>query len=374
MKSRILKLIVLYVLLFNLSSCTKNKNEVLYDRDFLKEIKAARKEIVFYMARNSVPGATFAVAREGKIIYSEGLGLASKDLEVPVFRTTKFRIGQLSEIFTSLLYHQLTEKGILHPDSTVQVYYPTFPEKKHELTLRHLVQHTSGLREPNAEEKDWRGLNISIQKGIENLLTDTLIASPGTNQVPNMFNYNLLGAVMEEATGTLFPNLLKQYITDTLNLENTVIDNPFITIKGRSNYFDHNIVAQVVNATLRDMRYRAPSEGILSNAEDLVNYGNALLFSESVANSIRVKLFEPITLKTKEQAKMTNGWILLNDRNERKIYGRSGNVTGGSAAIIIYPDEKLVIACATNLSSFSDDLPVFAIAEHFLPEAKQVQQ
>lgn len=371
MKNKILKFFVSLVLLFNLTYCKKNNSDVLYERHYLKEIKAARKEIIFYMARNSVPGATFAVASEGKIIYSEGLGLASKDLEVPVTRATKFRIGELSENFTSLIYQNLIEENFIIPDSAVQFYYPGFPVKKHKISVAHLAQHTSGIREPDAKEDDWTGLHISIQRGIENFINDSLIASPGMYFLPSTFNYNLLGAVMEKVTGIRFHNLLKKYVTDTLGLANTLVDNPFYTIKGRSDFFDHNVVAQVVPATFRDMRYRAPSEGILSNAEDLVKFGNALLFSENIPKEIKNRLFKPIVLENGIRTGMANGWIVLKDPNDRLVYGKSGSITGGSAAMLIYPEQKLVVACATNLSSLSEDIPVFEIASQFLPEKVQ---
>ncbi len=374
MKSNFLKFIVLLVLITNLHGCRNNDADISYDRSYIDEIKAARKDISYYMARNFVPGANVAVAKEGKIIYSEGIGLASKDLEVPAKRSTKFRIGEVSEIFTSLLYHLLAEDGTLHPDSTVQSYYPHFPEKKYKLPLSHLVQQTSGIRMSTPEEDEWRGLNVPIQKGIENFRNDSLVAAPGNYQVTTMFNYNLLGAVMEETTGLQFHNLLEKFITDTLGLESTQVDNPFVVVKNRSDYFDHNFIAQVVHATFKDMRYRAPSEGLLSNAEDLVKLGNALLYSGYISNDIREKLFEPIVLANNMPANMTNGWLLLEDLSGRKFYGKSGSVTGGSAAILIYPEDELVVAFASNLSSINEDLPVFPIAGHFLQDEKQEQQ
>jgi CubicO group peptidase (beta-lactamase class C family) len=367
----ILQFSVLLIILFSLSTCKKNNSDVIYDRKYINEIKAARKEAAFYLARNFAPGGTFAVAKEGKIIYSEGLGRASEDLEVPVTRNTKFRIGQVSELFTNLIYQKMVENGTLHPDSTIQYYFPDFPEKQFRLPIHHLANHTSGIREPIDDERDWRGLNVTMKAGIERFKADSLEFPPGMYLVPNMHNYNLLGVILEEVTDKKFNTLLKEYVTDTLNLENTLIDNPFTYIKGRTNFYDHNFIAQVVNATTRDMRYRAPSEGLLSNAEDLVKFGNAILYSDYFSDDIKSRLFEPILLFDDILSTMANGWILMNDREGRQIYGRSGTVTGGGAALLIYPDEKLVVACAINLGSYSDDYPVFPIAQQFLPKTEE---
>lgn len=368
---RVVQISVLLVILIGLSNCKKSKTDVLYDKKYIKEIKAARKDAVFYMARNFVPGGTFAIAKQGKIIYSEGLGLASEDLDVPVTRDTKFRIGQLSELFTSAIYQKMIEDGTLHPDSTVQYYLPDFPEKQFKLPLHHLIYHTSGIREPGDNESDWRGLNVTLEKGIDNFKADSLTFPPGMYVVPSMFNYNLLGVVMEKATGKKFHNLLEEYVTDTLNLANTLPDNPFSTIKGRADFYDHNFIAQVVNATTRDLRFKVPSEGLLSNAEDLVKFGNAVLYSDFFSEETKEKMFEPVLLYNDIPSSMANGWILMEDFKGHKIYGRSGAVTGGGAALLIYPDEELVIACATNLGSISDDYPVFAMAKHFFPENEE---
>lgn len=368
---RIVQFSVLLVILIGLSNCKKSKTNVLYDKKYITEIKAARKDAVFYMTRNFIPGGTFAIAKQGKIIYSEGLGLASEDLEVPVTRDTKFRIGQLSELFTSAIYQKMVENGTLHPDTTVQHYFPDFPEKQFKLPLRHLVYHTSGIREPGNSESDWRGLNVTLEKGIDNFKADSLEFPPGMYVVPSMFNYNLLGTVMEKVTGKKFQTILEEYVTDTLNLANTLPDNPFSTIKGRSDFYDQNFIAQVVHATTRDMRFKVPSEGLLSNAEDLVKFGNAVLYSDFFSKEIKEKLFEPVPLYNDIPSNMANGWILMEDMKGRKFYGRSGTVTGGGAALLIYPEEEIVIACATNLGSFSDDYPVFTMAQHFFSDVEE---
>jgi CubicO group peptidase (beta-lactamase class C family) len=127
----------------------------------------------------------------------------------------------------------------------------------------------------------------------------------------------------------------------------------------------------VVHATTRDMRFRAPSEGLLSNAEDLVKFGNALLYSDYFSEKIKARLFEPVLLYNDIPSNMANGWLLMEDENGRKIYGRSGTVTGGGAALLVYPEEELVVACAVNLGAFSDDYPVFSMAQHFLPKVEE---
>ena len=361
------QIIFLLAIFIGLTNCKKSTTDRFYDRKYIKEIKEARKEIFFYMTRNSIPGGSFAIAKDGKLIYSEGLGLASNDLDVPVNRKTKFRIGPVSEVFTSLAYLRMVDEGILHPDSAIQHYLPEFPVKADKITLSHLANHTSGIRGPGSNEMEWRGMNVSIEKGLEQFQNDELLFPPGMYSSVSMFNYNLLGAAMEKATGEKFPKIIEKWVTDTLHLENTTIDSPFNTIKGRTNFYDHNIIAQVVNAISIDVRYRAPSNGLLSNAEDLVKFGNAILYSGLFTDSIKKRLFTPVELGIQLPSNSSHGWLIGEDMTGRTYYGRVGGITGGGAALLIYPEEKLVIAGTVNLTSKIEDLPVFTMAKPFFP-------
>ncbi len=361
-----IQIVVLFSVLFGLSNCKKTETDILYSKKYLNEIKQIRQEIGYFMAGNFVPGASVAIWKDGEFIYSEGIGLASKDLNVRATRSTKFRIGRISELYTTLIYFKLVEEGVLHPDSTIQHYYPDFPAKEYPLTLEQLVQHTSGIREPNLREETGQGFYISLQKGIDKFKDDPLICPPGLYQYPSSYNFNLLGAIMEKATNKRFHEIFKSYLTDTLHLNHTLLDNPFLSIEDRSNFFDQNMISQVVNSTTIDLRHRAPSEGILSNAEDLVNLTREFIAGNYISEDTRQKVFTKIHLVDNYVPDMTNSWMVMTDNRGNLIYGKDGSVTGGSASVLVYPDENLIIACATNLTKASADFPIFKLAEPFL--------
>lgn len=362
---------LLFIILFGFSNCEKKSRNILYDTKYKKEIEEARKEAAVYMALNHIPGASIAVAKEGKIIYSEGIGLASKDLEVYATRKTKFRIGEVSELFTALIYQMMIEDGTLHPDSSIQHYLPNYPESvykdyRYKITINQLVSHSSGIRKPQFEDLIATENNYSLEKSIDNFKNEPLDFEPGVFESPSSINYNLLGAIMEKATGKRFPELLKTYITDTLQLTNTEVDNPFRTVTGRTDFFDFNLVAQVVNATFRDMRNRAPSDGILSNAEDLVKFGNAVLYSDAISKEIKDRLFVPGELLGEFPPTMANGWFVQKNRFDEFYYGKVGGVTGGGAVLLLIPAHKLVLAITVNITSDSE-IPVFRLLAPFLP-------
>jgi len=368
MKVNVSLLILVIILVAFIGGCTKNKGDIIYDRNYIQEIKEARDNAMLFMATNDVPGASFTISIDGKMVYSEGMGKASKDLNVPASRETKYRIGEISELFTSLIYQLMIEDGTLNPKSTVGEFIPDFPGTGSYITLEQLASHTSGIRKPNGSEEDWRGLNVTIEMGIDNFKNDSLSEGPGWFETNSMFNYNLLGAIMEKASGKSYSELLKNYVTDTLKLHNTVVDHPFRTVENRTDFFNYNYIAQVIPATFRDMRYRAPSAGLLSTTEDLVKFGNAVLFSDYLSDELKERWFEPYRMNDGTPTQMSNGWMVLLSKRNTELYGRSGKVTGGAATLVIYPEEKIVTAIATNLDVRPGDIPVFQMTNHFLPE------
>ncbi|MEN8115343.1 MAG: serine hydrolase domain-containing protein [Bacteroidota bacterium] len=363
-------LLLFISILFGLTNCKKESANILYSKKYIKEIKVIRREVAVYLTSNYIPGATVAISKNSELIYSEAFGLASKDLNVPVTRNTKFRIGPLSELFTSAAYLRMVEDGVLCPDSTIQHYIPDFPEKESKITLFHLANQTSGFRIETPEETDWNIPIFTVEKGLNYFKNDPLESPPGDFQSPSIFNYNLLGAIMEKSTNLKYHYILKKYVTDTLSLTNTMVDNPFITIPGRTDFFDLNLFAQKTNARFYDLRYRAPSQGLLSNADDLVKFANALVHPGYFSEETSKTAFEPIPLYDNMPSTFKNGWTVLIDRQGRKLYAKSGSVNGGSAALLIYPEEEIIVAMTTNLTSAINNMPVFKIAKHFFPETE----
>ncbi len=351
---------------FLIAGCQQNnKAERIVEWKYLKVIREVRKEAFNYMTRNFIPGGSFAVIVKGKLVWSEGFGRASTDLEVRANRFTKYRMGQITQIMTSLAYYSMVEKGILNPEDTLRKYFPDYPDFKYKLNLQHLVDHTSGIRPANAKELNWHGLNPSILQSLDSVSKDTLLFEPGTFQFPSIFNYIMLGAVMEKTTGKPFKDILQEWVTDTLGLKNTIPDNPLITIKGRSNFYDRNLVSQTVNALPTDLRYRHPSDGYLTTAEDLVKLGHALMTSPVLSNHVREEMMAPPDLPVTSHYQMGNGLIFLKDMEEKEFYASRGNINGSGAMLIILPDDEIIVGCLTNLSDDTDELPGLKIAFMF---------
>ncbi|MDR2911273.1 MAG: beta-lactamase family protein [Bacteroidales bacterium] len=351
--------------------CEKQNSNIYYDRKYVQEIKQVRDAMGVFMAMNSVPGAQITIYKEGNLIYSEAFGNSSKELKSNVTHETKFRLGNSTGILTSMAYYKLVENGTLHPDSSIYHYLPDFPKKKYNITLGNLIQNSSGFEESNLEELAAPGYNYDIQQGIELFKNNDLIFTPGDYQTTSVFDYNLLGAIMEKETGKNFTEIISEFVTDTLQLKNTVLDNPYTIIDGRSAFYDVDVFAYFpVNTQKTDLRSSAPSMGYLSTSEDLAKFGNAILHSPYVSGEIREKLFKPFILSNGITANMSNGWKLLKDTWERNIYCSIGNITGGGSSLLVFPDDDLVVSIMMNLTLGDTGLPDYQIATFFLEKTQ----
>jgi serine beta-lactamase-like protein LACTB, mitochondrial len=366
MKMKIVGLnLVLLVILFSGCRRSGKEPERLFDYKYKKVLKEARQEAWFYHARNFVPGSSIAVSIDGKLVWSEGIGQSSTDLEVRANRHTRYRMGQITQVLTSLAYYQMVEKGKCAPTDDFRKYLPEFPEKKYPVQLKHLVSQTSGIRPPTDEESNLRGLNVSYQSTIDYLYPDSLLFEPGMFQTQSFYNFNVLGAVIEKAAGGDFQKTIRENITEPLKMTSTVADNPFITITGRSENFDRNIVAQVVHAVPMDIRVRLPSEGYLSTAEDLVKLGNALLVTPALSDSVKTWMFRLPVMQDNFQIKWGNGFIFFDLPDGKPCYASRGLTKGSGAILIIIPDEKIVVGWLSNLNDDTEELPALHIAMMF---------
>jgi len=366
MNLRFLRTISTAVLLSLLLGCTSNNEPVrIVNSKYKPVINEIRREALFYMTRSTMPGSTLAVSIKGETVYAEGFGLASTDLNVPASRQTKYRIGEISQTLTALTYYTMVEKGLLSPDDTIQSYIPDYPYLNHPIQLQQLVDQTSGIRVPTLGERLYRGNALSLQTGLQLFSNDSLLFTPGQYHFPTSFSYNVLGAVIEKRAEKPFQRVVAEMVLDTLRMLNTQPDNPFATIINRSAFFDRDMIAQMTQATTLDLRFRLPSEGYLSTAEDLLKLGNALLYGNGISETVRNQMLTAPKLNEEFTLPAGNGLLfLLNNRGEN-YYASRGMVTGGGAMLIILPKEEIVVAWSANINDEFDELPGLMVANSF---------
>lgn len=327
--------------------------------------EAADKQAREWLARG-IPGLSLAVMVDGKLVYSESFGYADLEERVPAWPTTKFRIGSISKPMTAVALMKLVEAGKIDLDAPVQKYVPSFPDKGAKITVRMIAGHLGGIRHYKGDEMMASQHYASMTEGLKIFENDPLVSPPGTKFNYSTYGFNLLGAVIESASGQDFPSYMEQQVFGPMGLVHTTADENAKIIEQRSRFYEKAKDGGPENAPYVDNSYKWAGGGFISTAEDLVKFGNGILQPGILkAESLRTMLTSQKTASGEETG-YGIGWGVRKSKSGKPVWEHAGGSVGGTSQLIVYPETRLVIAMANN---FSDGAwtreEVEAVAEGF---------
>ena len=197
---------------------------------------SARVDAVFAeMSAPQHPGAALLVIDHDEIVYSKGYGLADLETSQPITSDTSFYLASLSKQFTAMAILLLAERGALSYEDRLRTYFPQFPSWADAITLRHLLNHTSGLPEyfplftahsdgtPVREfTRDITG--ITNQAVLHRVIRESGLDFPtGERYAYCNTGYVLLALIVEAISGQPFADFLKDRIFDPLGMTHTLV-------------------------------------------------------------------------------------------------------------------------------------------------------
>jgi CubicO group peptidase (beta-lactamase class C family) len=231
-----------------------------------KQIRQLSKTIETTMQSAGIPGLAISVAKNGKVLFSEGYGFADIQTHRKVDSNTLFHIASITKTITATSIMQLVEKNQLSLDMPIDKYIdfplinPNYPQEK--ITIRQLLNHTSSISDERAYEIDFRvegqDSNIKLPELLKNYLVNGgtyysapkvfLTSKPGTQWSYSNIGYALLGYIVEKVTGESLRKHSAENIFHPLKMNNTywelrdvpaaqsatpyeVIDNKFVAVK-----------------------------------------------------------------------------------------------------------------------------------------------
>lgn len=173
------------------------------------------------------PGAAVAYIEGGEVIFQKAYGLANLEHEIPWTAVTVSDLGSVSKQFTGFAFAMLAEQERLTLDDDIRLYLPQLPDFGETITIRHLFNHTSGLREIyntlymiNRKPGD-----IIFQEDAQTLVKyqSGLQFSPGSRYLYNNTEYMLLADILEAVTGQEFHAWMQENIFDPLQMHDTYV-------------------------------------------------------------------------------------------------------------------------------------------------------
>jgi serine beta-lactamase-like protein LACTB len=311
-------------------------------------IARARAFIRDSIDKVGIPGVSITVMRDGRIIWSEGIGWADLEQRVPVTPLTRFRVGSVSKPMTAAAVGLLVEAGKLDLDAPVQRYVPGFPEKRYPVTTRQAAGHLAGIRHYEGDEFFSMRRYETVAEGLTIFQHDSLRFRPGTRFHYSSYAWNLVSAVIEGASGRPFLSYMREAVFQPLGMRQTVADHVDSIVPFRARWYTMDSVSGLVNAPYVDNSYKWAGGGFLSTTEDLARFGQAMLDNVLLrAETFRLLTTSQRTLDGKETG-YGIGWSTQRDAKGRLAFGHSGGSTGGTAFLVLYPAERLVVAVLAN--------------------------
>jgi CubicO group peptidase (beta-lactamase class C family) len=319
------------------------------------------------MSEQKIPGLSLAVAKEGRIRYARGFGMADLEASVPASAETAYRTASIAKSMTATAVLRLMEQGKLNLDEPIQTYCPSFPEKKWKVTARQLLGHLGGVRHYRSDGES-RGTAhfYSVEDALQIFKEDPLIHEPGTAYAYTTYGFNLLGCAVEGASGQYFMPFLEEVVLAPALMIQTRTDDHFALIRHRARGYmrvdpedidslpDHmkNRVraGDILNAPMHDTSMKVPGGGLVSTAVDLVRF--ALALNEGLLLKKETLDLMWTSLKT-SLGKPTGygmGWFLGEEDGKREVY-HSGSQAGTKTLLLLNPDEGIVIAAMCNLQN-----------------------
>jgi CubicO group peptidase (beta-lactamase class C family) len=188
---------------------------------------ASKADKVFEKFNSTMtPGCALSVIRSGKIVYKRGYGMADLDHDVPIRPETVFHVASISKQFTDASIVLLAREGKLSLDDDVRKYVPELPDFGTPITIRHLIHHTSGLRD------QWSLLGLAGWRYSLDLITDQdvldvmsaqkeLNFKPGEKHVYCNTGYTLLAQIVKRVSGKSFREFTTERIFQPLGMTST---------------------------------------------------------------------------------------------------------------------------------------------------------
>lgn len=318
---------------------------------------------------SGVPALSVAVGVGGRVVWSEGFGVANLETPSPVTRETRFRCASVSKVITVAALSRLAARGVVDLDAPIQRYLPSYPAAPRPITLRLLAGHLGGIR--HYLPKDFllpKKAYANLGEALPIFSGDPLVAPPGERYNYSTFGYTLIGAVLEAATGKPFLEILREEVFALLELRHSGGDLRPDILAGRAALYDRDEDGTLRHPEPDDLSYKWPGGGLLSTPEDLVRFGFAHLSGDYLPPGVRESLFVGQKTAAGEDTGVGLGWRVGTDWRGRRIFHHSGAQAGARSTLVLYPDDGLVVALMTNLGNSLPGIEVSAqmLAEPFL--------
>jgi len=288
------------------------------------------------------PGAAVMIIKEGRLILKKGYGMANIEAQTAVTDSANFRLASLTKQFTAMSIMMLVEAGKLNYEDRLTAWFEDFPEYGRNISVRHLLQHTSGLIDYESLIPDTATRQVLDEDVLQMMIKqDSTYFEPGSDYRYSNSAYALLARLVEVVSGLRFAEFLQEYIFNPMDMNNTVAyEEGISTIPNRAYGYtltDSGVVfsdQSLTSAVLGD-------GGIYSSLTDYFKWDQALYKDQLIS----AETWKRATTPYKESYGF--GWRIDEYKGHRRMH-HTGSTRGFRNVVRRFPDDRFTVLILTN--------------------------
>ena len=348
---------LLLILLLSLSCAAQDAVSAKVDEYIRSEMQAQQ-----------IPGVALAVIKDGKMVIARGYGFANVEHQVPVKPETIFQSGSTGKQFTATAVMMLVEEGKLNLDDKITKYFPDGPEAWRNITVRHMLTHTSGMTD-YPEDFDLRR-DYTEDELYQRIKTIPLAFQPGEKWSYSNLAYVMLGILIHKISGKFYGDFLQERIFKPLDMSTARIINEADIVPNRAAGY------RVVDGQIKNQSWVSPTLNTTADGAlyltiyDMAKWDAALYTEKLLKKSSLEQMWTPVKLNDGTTHPYGFGWALGEVRGHRVIE-HGGSWQGFKAYIARYVDDKMTVILFANQSRANQMKLAHGVAAIFNPELAQ---
>lgn len=320
----------------------------------LTPTEIARVDSVFaHLTSTAGPGCALGISRDGHLVYARGYGMANLETGSAITPASIFHVASISKQFAAFSAALLAEDGKLSLDDPIQKYVPEIPVYARPISIRHLIHHTSGLRDQWSllAMADWRGDDLITEDDVLAIVSrqKALNFLPGDEYIYSNTGYTLLAVIVKRVSGKSLREFADARIFQPLGMTSTHFhDDHTMVVPGRTSAYQ---VRQgggwMVSIPVFDT-YGATS--LFTTVADLLKWEQNFADATVGSRVLIEKAQQPTTLTTGRPLNYGYGLSMETYRGMRAV-GHGGADAGYRSDVIRFPDAGLAIDVLCNASN-----------------------
>ncbi|MEE9362282.1 MAG: serine hydrolase [Cellulophaga sp.] len=349
---KLLYLTISFVLLF---SCKKEEKQTLSP-----EVLEIKNTLLRQLELFDAPGVAFGMIKNDTIVYADAHGVKSRDTKEPMTISSLFHMASVSKPFVATAIVLLIEQGKIDLDQKLIHYLPYYTmadERYKDITIKHMLTHTSGI--PNIDDYEWDKPQYddgAVERYARSQKAFKLDFKPGEKYSYSNPAFDILCDVIAKASGMMFEDYMKKNIFEPIGMKNSTFFKPEVPKNLATQPHVLGDSLQIVVSKIYPYNRRhAGSSTLHSNIEDMLLWSRVYLNKGSI-NGKQIFSKESYELLTsvhspEGQKKVCLSWF-LGRINNSEIYNHSGQDTGYKTFFGFMPEKKAAVVMITNTDKF----------------------